>query len=200
MNNKKIIRILFCTVLTIIIMIFTINAYVVLSVENQILKDDYESFPKVDYILVLGAGVWDNKPSPILEDRILEGINLYNKGVSNIIIMTGNNSDESKNEVNVMKEYAISKGVPSGDIFVDNYGINTYESVVRAQEVFNANNIFIVTQEYHLYRSLYIANQLGIEAYGVSASKRDYSEKLYREIREVLARNKDFVKCFFRSK
>lgn len=181
-------------------MIFTINAYVVLSVENQILKDDYESFPKVDYILVLGAGVWDNKPSPILEDRILEGINLYNKGVSNIIIMTGNNSDESKNEVNVMKEYAISKGVPSGDIFVDNYGINTYESVVRAQEVFNANNIFIVTQEYHLYRSLYIANQLGIEAYGVSASKRDYSEKLYREIREVLARNKDFVKCFFRSK
>ena len=68
----------------------------------------------------------------------------------------------------------------------------------RAKEIFGANKIVIVTQKYHLYRSIYIARQLGIEAYGVGADPRKYVGETYREIREILARDKDFIKCIFK--
>ena len=96
--------------------------------------------------------------------------------------------------------YAIEKGVPSENIFMDHAGFSSYESVYRAKEIFGANKIIIVTQKYHLYRSLYIANQLGVEAYGVGSDPRKYVGQFYREFREILARNKDFVKCIFKPK
>ncbi|MBO5096162.1 MAG: YdcF family protein, partial [Bacilli bacterium] len=101
-------------------------------------------------------------------------------------------------EVNIMKEFAIEKGVPSENIFMDHAGFSTYESIYRAKEIFEADKIVIVTQKYHLYRALHIANSLGIEAYGVGADPRQYVGAMYRELREILARNKDFVKCLFK--
>ena len=98
----------------------------------------------------------------------------------------------------IMKEFAIEKGVPSENIFMDHAGFSTYESIYRAKEIFEADKIVIVTQKYHLYRALHIANSLGIEAYGVGADPRQYVGAMYREIREILARNKDFVKCLFK--
>ena len=81
---------------------------------------------------------------------------------------------------------------------MDHAGFSTYESIYRAKEIFKAKKIIIVSQEYHLYRALYIANALGIEAVGVSATKRDYGGQLIRDIREVLARAKDFGKCIIK--
>ena len=83
---------------------------------------------------------------------------------------------------------------------MDHAGFSTYESIYRAKEIFNVKKIIIVTQKYHLYRALYIANQLGIEAYGVGSDPRQYVGATYREAREILARDKDFVKCIFKPK
>ena len=149
-------------------------------------------------IIVLGAGVWENKPSPMLEDRLLEAIKLYNNNVSSKIIMSGDHGSKDYDEVNIMKDFAIQKGVLSENIFMDHAGFSSYESVYRAKEIFKADKIVIVTQEYHLHRALYIANQLGIEAYGVNSDPRKYAGQSYRELREILARNKDFVKCIFK--
>ena len=99
-----------------------------------------------------------------------------------------------------MKNYAIEEKIPSEDIFMDHAGFSTYESIYRAKEIFGVKTMIIVTQEYHLYRALYIANQLGIKAYGVNADKIKYSDEIYREAREILARNKDFVKVIFKPK
>ena len=134
----------------------------------------------------------------MLEDRLLEGIKLYQNNVSNKIIMSGDHGRKEYNEVKIMKDYAIEKGIPSENIFMDHAGFSSYESIYRAKEIFGANKIVIVTQKYHLYRALYIANQLGIEAYGVGADPRQYVGATYRELREILARNKDFVKCIFK--
>ena len=152
----------------------------------------------MDCIIILGAGIWDNKPSPMLEDRLLEGIKLYKNNVSDKIIMSGDHGREEYDEVNTMKNYAIENGVLSEDIFMDHAGFSTYESIYRAKEIFKAKKIVIVTQKYHLYRALYIANKLGIEAYGVGSDPRQYVGATYREIREILARDKDFVKCIFK--
>ena len=64
--------------------------------------------------------------------------------------------------------------------------------------IFDADNIIIVTQEYHLYRALYISDKLNVNAYGVNSDPRKYSGQSSREFREILARNKDFVNCIIK--
>lgn len=198
---RKVIIFLMILVIVIIAITFGINFYVKSSVKSQIITEkEAENLSDVDCILILGAGVWGDKPSPMLEDRLLEGINLYNNNVSGKIIMSGDHGKEDYDEVNIMKEYAIQKGIPSENIFMDHAGFSTYESIYRAKEIFGAKKIVIVTQKYHLYRALYIANKLGVEAYGVNSDPRKYVGETSREIREILARDKDFVKCIFKPK
>lgn len=196
---KKVTMILAIIVVILALIILTINLYVKKTTKKQIINNsDYTKLENIDCIIVLGAGIWGDKPSPMLEDRLLEGINLYNNNVSNKIIMSGDHGREEYDEVNIMKNYAIEKGVPSENIFMDHAGFSTYESIYRAKEIFKAKKVVIVTQKYHLYRALYIANQLGLEAYGVGSDPRKYVGATYRELREILARDKDFIKCIFK--
>lgn len=196
---KKIIKYVVIVLIIMILFVLAINFYVKLSTKKQIIENnDYSNLEDIDCIIILGAGIWGDKPSPMLEDRLLEGISLYENNVSTKIIMSGDHGREEYDEVNIMKKFAIEKCVPSEDIFMDHAGFSSYESIYRAKEIFGANKIVIVTQKYHLYRALYIANQLGIEAYGVGADPRQYVGATYRELREILARNKDFVKCIFK--
>lgn len=196
---KKIVFILSVILLVLVLAVLGINRYVKSSTKNQIISvEESSNLEDIDCIIILGAGIWGDKPSPMLEDRLLQGIELYNNNVSTKIIMSGDHGREEYDEVNIMKEFAIEKGVPSENIFMDHAGFSTYESIYRAKEIFEADKIVIVTQKYHLYRALHIANSLGIEAYGVGADPRQYVGAMYREIREILARNKDFVKCLFK--
>lgn len=114
--------------------------------------------------------------------------------------MSGDHGREDYDEVNLMKNYAIEKGTPSEDIFMDHAGFSTYETMYRAKEIFKAKKVVIVTQNYHMYRALYDAKKLGLDAYGVCSDPRQYVGATYREIREILARDKDFVKCIFKPK
>ncbi len=195
---KKVLRYVLIVIIISIILVLSINFYVRLSTKNQIIKIEEANIEDIDCILVLGAGVWGENPSPMLEDRLLQAIELYQNGVAPKIIMSGDHGRKDYDEVNIMKKYATEKGIPSEDIFMDHAGFSSYESIYRAKKIFNCNKIIIVTQKYHLYRSLYIANQLGIEAYGVGSDQRQYVGAAYRELREILARDKDFVKCIFK--
>ena len=198
---KKILKYGITIIIIIVIIVLGINLYVKKSTSKQIMNEnDSAKLSDVDCIIILGAGIWGDKPSPMLEDRLLEGIKLYQNNVSDKIIMSGDHGRKEYDEVNIMKNYAIEKGIPSENIFMDHAGFSTYESIYRARDIFKAKKIVIVTQKYHLYRALYIANQLGIEAYGVGADPRQYVGAAYRELREILARDKDFVKCIFKPK
>lgn len=169
-----------------------INFYVVSKADPYILPAD-EAGEGYDCILVLGCGVHGDTPSHMLEDRLLQGIDLYHAGASAKMIMSGDHGREHYDEVNVMKDFAIERGVDSSDIFMDHAGFSTYESMYRAKEIFQAEKILIVTQKYHLYRAVYNARALGLDAYGVASDPRAYAGQTYRSIREVLARNKDFI-------
>ena len=195
---KKILKLFVKIGIIAIVVVLAINLYVINTTKNQIIKDDDIFINEVDCIVILGAGIWGDKPSPMLQDRLDEGIQLYLEGVAPKIIMSGDHSREEYDEVNIMKQYAVDRGVPSEDIFMDHAGFSTYESMYRAKEIFDAKNIVIVTQEYHLYRALYIANQLDMNAYGVNADPRKYAGQLYREFREILARNKDVLNCIIK--
>lgn len=183
-------------------LVFGINAYVVQATAKQILSPaDAAALPDVDCILVLGCGVYaDGRPSAMLEDRLKRGVSLFHDGASPKLLMSGDHGQANYDEVNVMKQYAISQNIDSSDIFMDHAGFSTYESIYRAREIFQAKKIIIVTQKYHLHRALHIANALGLEAYGVSADYRNYVGQLSRDIREILARNKDFLTSLFQPK
>lgn len=196
---KKVIKMVGIVLIIIIVIVLVINCYVKVSTEKQIIgNNDYANLKDIDCIIVLGAGIWGDKPSSMLEDRLLQAIELYENNVSSKIIMSGDHGREDYDEVTTMKKFAIEKGVPSENIFMDHAGFSSYESIYRAKAIFGAKKVVIVTQKYHLYRALYIANQLGLEAYGVGADPRQYVGATYRELREILARNKDFIKCIFK--
>ena len=193
------IRIAIYAFIILILVIISLNCYVVFSIKNKIIEDgNYSKIGYAQCIIVLGGGINGDKPSPLLEDRLNKAIELYFTGIAPKIIMSGDHGSDEHDEVNVMKNYAISKGVPSEDIFMDHAGFSTYDTMYRAKYVFGVKKAIIVTQEYHLFRSIYIANKLGINAYGVPAYKNKRKWPIYREIREVLARDKDFFKCIFK--
>ena len=109
--------------------------------------------------------------------------------------MSGDDSGIYYNEPAAMKKYAMDQGVPESHILLDGQGFSTYESITRALDVYGFDNIVVITQEYHLYRALHIADRCGIDAVGVSADLRPYSGQILRDAREVLARVKDFFQC-----
>lgn len=200
MKKKILIGSLFLLILG-VVLVFGINFYVKLSTKKQILTEDKaKELNNVDCILILGAGVWGDKPSPMLKDRLDKGIELYKSGVAPKIIMSGDHGRKEYDEVNLMKNYAIEEGVPSEDIFMDHAGFSTYDSMYRAKNVFQVKKMVVVSQQFHLYRALYISNALDVEAYGVMAEPTKYSGQFYRELREILARDKDFVKSILKPK
>ena len=174
--------------------VLIINAHVKSNAAGKIVSADSGDVMGADAILVLGAGIKkDGSPSDMLADRIKVGVSLYEAGASDMLLMSGDGARKGYDETATMKRVAVEAGVPESDIVCDTLGLSTYESILRARDEYGAKRIVIVTQEYHLYRALYIADRLGVNAVGVSADLRPYRGQTYRELREILARVKDFM-------
>ncbi len=198
----KILCILLCLGLLGGIAVLGINGIVKGTTKNQILApEEAAKLNDVDCILVLGCGVRsDGTPSDMLRDRLQRSVELYQLGAAPKLLMTGDHGREGYDEVDVMKSFAVDAGIASENVFMDHAGFSTYESVYRAKEIFQAKKVIIITQQYHLYRAIYIAQQLGLEAYGVASDYQPYYGQTKRDIREVLARVKDFGTALFQPK
>ena len=170
-----------------------INAYMISYVSDYILTEEDLKNENFDCIMVLGAGLWDGEPSPMLQERLDFGLKAYETGCSEKLLMSGDHGREEYDEVNKMKDVAIENGVLSDNIFMDHAGFSTYESMYRARDIFQVEKMVIVTQTYHLYRAVYDARKLGIDAYGFAAERLEYP--ITNDVREALARVKDFFYC-----
>ena len=147
------------------------------------------------YAVVLGAKVHEGgRLSDMLRDRMETAILLYKEGKVAGLLLSGDGRGEWS-EVKYMKAYAMAHGVPEEDILEDPEGYSTYETMLRAKEIYGLESIVAVTHKYHLYRALYIAEDLGMQARGADADLDVYSGQLYRDFREILARIKDFGLC-----
>jgi vancomycin permeability regulator SanA len=197
---KPIVMILLCLALVGVIALCSINGYVKSVAKERIVTvEETANLEDVDCIIVLGCQVRDDGTlSHMLRDRLMRGLEVYHAGAAPKLLMSGDHGRKEYDEVNAMKQYAIENGVPSEHVFMDHAGFSTYETVYRAKEIFEADKVIIITQEYHLYRALYIADKLGIEAYGVSADLNKYAGQSMRDFREVLARCKDWAMCIFK--
>lgn len=194
---KKIIIIAVWVAVFLIAIALGLNTYVCVSAKDNMYEPEDIGNQKADCIMVLGCGVRGSEPSPMLKDRLDTAIELYKAGMATKILMSGDHGGEYYNEVGVMKIYAIKNGVPSEDVFMDHAGFSTYESLYRAKELFGIKNLIAVTQRYHLYRTVYLGKNLDINLIGVSTNDYNYGGMLHREVREILARDKDFFTAVF---
>jgi len=137
--------------------------------------------PHVEVAIVLGASVEGNEPSPILAARANAAIQLFNDGKVSKILVTGDNATTDYDEVNPVQHYLLAAGIPPQDIFLDHAGFDTYSSMYRAKEVFDATSVVVVTQDFHLPRAVFTARALGLDAYGYDAgtgSVWDYAREI----------------------
>ncbi len=194
--------IIFVTVLAFLCLLVTVtNRHVVYIAERaQISHCNEEYIPEKSYdaIVVLGAKVKaDGTPSSMLEDRLRAAIELYKSGASQTIILSGDCSGEDYDEVSAMRKYCLDAGIPEEALVRDDIGFSTYETVYNVVKTMGKDKIIVVTQKYHLYRTMFIANKMGAEADGFSADYRPYFGQFKRDIREYVARTKDFFKVGF---
>ena len=140
--------------------------------------------------IVFGAGLWrDGTATPVLYDRVQTAANLYFAEKVEKLLMSGDNRFVNYNEPAVMRELAIKLGVPEDVIVLDYAGRRSYDTCFRAKVIFGVTEAILVTQAFHLPRTIYLCNQLGVNSVGVEADLRIYrkSSVLYWNMRELLA-------------
>lgn len=144
--------------------------------------------------IVLGAGIRDKEtPTMMLKDRLDLAVELYKKKLVPKLLLTGDNGQKEHNEIHVMLNYCLAAGVPKEDIFCDHAGFSTYESMYRADYIFEVKRAVVVTQYYHLFRALHLARNFGIDALGTASDQQQpYPYQSPRNQREILARVKDY--------
>lgn len=152
--------------------------------------------PQGKTAIVFGAGLYrDGSPSPVLRDRVSTAAELYKAGKVEKLLMSGDNSTLSYNEPGAMKKFALGLGIPENAIVLDYAGRRTYDTCYRAKEIFGLTEATLVTQDYHLPRALFICRNLGINATGVSADRRNYRflTYIYWRVREIPATFSAFI-------
>ncbi|MGN1444222.1 MAG: vancomycin high temperature exclusion protein [Acutalibacteraceae bacterium] len=178
--------------------VLSVNFYIIGSAQKYIVSRNETAFLKnIDCVLVLGCGVRpDGSPSDMLGERIQEGSETFKVCSADYLFLTGDGSSrDGYDEPAVMKQVCMENyGIAEEKIMTDAYGLSTYDSIANAKKN-GAERIIIITQSYHMPRALFIARQLGLEAYGVEAHLLRYPAQILWSAREVLARNKDFLKC-----
>lgn len=148
--------------------------------------------------VVFGASVYGNGAlSPILEDRVETAIELYRARKVDRILVSGDARHSNYNEPKAMYEYLVNRAVASKDVIVDTSGRSTYETCLRAKEVFGLKQAVLVSQSFHLSRALYIANQLGLDAVGMAGDLKTQEKIDYQGVREWAAEVKAYLNLNF---
>lgn len=161
-------------------------------VERRTAGRVYESVDQVParpVALVLGAGLWpDGSLTPILADRVMTAVELYQAGKVEKLLCSGDNRFVDYNEPAAMKAYAVRLGVPERDIVLDYAGRRTYDSCFRARAIFGVEEAVVVTQRFHTARALYTCEALGVDVVAVRADRRVYAaNRVVWMTREYLA-------------
>ena len=151
-------------------------------------QENLNEVPARRLALVFGAGYWPSGAlSDVLRDRLDAAIELYEAGLVEKLLFSGDNRVEDYNEPARMQQYALAQGVPEEDIVLDFAGRRTYDTCYRARDIFMVDDLILVTQRYHLPRALATCRGLGLSAIGYAADRTPYVHIRWYQLREVPA-------------
>jgi SanA protein len=173
-----------------------INAGMILAASKHVYTD-ISAIPSRTAIMVLGSQTHGTRLSPVLQDRVEGAIKLMGIGKGKKLLLSGDHGQIYYDEVNAMRIYVLANApdIREEDIFMDHAGFSTWDSMYRARDVFEARDLIIVTQEFHISRAVCIARSLGLDAagYGVNQDRFFGRSLLSWQFREYFAR----IKAFF---
>ncbi|WP_197367968.1 SanA/YdcF family protein, partial [Streptomyces clavuligerus] len=149
-----------------------------------------EDVPAQDVALVFGAGLWQGRPTPYLAHRLDTAADLYRRGKVKVILVTGDNSREEYDEPDAMRTYLVGRGVPERRIVSDHAGFDSWDSCVRAKEIFGVDRAVLVSQGFHIRRAVALCRTAGIESYGVGVAEPFDSHRIHGAVRELGAAGK----------
>lgn len=201
---KKIVLSFITILILLVFFIAGINIYICQSVSSYI-YDNPDDIPEKYTVIVPGAAVVGNKSvSFVLRDRIEGAMDLINSGKCKKFLVSGDHGTKEYDEVNASRKYVLTMhNVKESIIFMDHAGFSTYETMYRARDVFLVKDCCIVTQKFHVYRAVYIARKLGLDAVGYVAPEiNKFGKRLHLSwaARESLARVKAFFDVMFNVK
>ncbi|MET9346879.1 SanA/YdcF family protein [Streptomyces termitum] len=146
--------------------------------------------PAADVAVVFGAGLWRGRPTPYLAHRLDTAAELYRTGKVKVLLVTGDNSRTEYDEPGAMRAYLAARGVPDGKVVSDYAGFDTWDSCVRAREVFGVDRAVLVTQDFHIKRAVALCERAGVASYGVGVAEPQDSTWYYGTTRELFAAGK----------
>ncbi len=156
--------------------------------------------PRSDWLLVLGAGVENNnQPTPILIDRLISTVKYVKLFKPKYIILSGTKKECDYNEPIAMLNFLLSEGIERDSIFLDESGFSTYHSCMNMKNKYDPGNIVIISQRFHLYRSLMISRLIGLQSFGLVADNISFSNtvNIFWYFRESLAIPYNLIKMVF---
>ncbi|MGP4061337.1 YdcF family protein [Halobacillus sp. H74] len=137
-----------------------------------------EEIPEADAAIVLGAAQWDGKPSPVFEGRLKQGIELYEEGKVEYLVLTGGTSENAaSSEAEVGKDYAIAHGVAKEDILYEDRSLMTEDNLKNAKKVSGEKSIdtfLLISDQFHLKRAVIMAENQGMDVKGVPTQYSAY--------------------------
>ncbi len=137
-----------------------------------------ENVPTTRVAIVFGAGLLrDGSAGPVLSDRMLTAVILYQAGKVEKILVSGDNRFIEYNEPEAGRQYALEHGVPDEDIVLDYAGRRTYDTCYRAKYIFGVDEAILVTQDFHMPRALTLCNWFGVNSVGVEADNRYFLKR-----------------------
>ena len=173
-----------------------LNIYVILFSKKYIFQKDSLKNVKTEYAVIPGAGLTkDKKPSRVLSDRLDGALLLYEKGLVEKFIVSGDHKGDSYSETEAMEKYLLEHNVPRDLIFRDDAGFSTFETVYNSKKQFNVESAYFISQSFHLPRLLFISRRFGINAYGFECNFQQYNKRKHAKwrLREIPSRVKDFL-------
>jgi len=183
---KKVVSLIIVLLISLILLVIILHAWVANSYSNK-KYESVEDVPEDKVAIIFGAGLREKDPTPVLRDRVKVGVELYNAGKVQKLIMSGDNRTEYHDEPTAMKNLAMDEGVPEHAIQPDYAGRRTYDTCLRAKKIFKLESAILVTQSFHMDRALYTCNSLGIDSVGVTADLEDYEGQTWWKVRDYFA-------------
>ncbi len=178
-NFWKIFRYLVTAVILLITITVVINMLIFFGSKAKVFSS-IDDLSEAEVVIILGARVYgDGKLSPIFKERVDTAVVVYSNKKVKKILVSGDNGSLEYNEVAPVREYLLSLGIPSADIFLDYAGFDTYDTMYRAKNIFAIKSAIVVTQPFHIHRAVYLGNSLKINTQGMVTEEGDGTIKNY---------------------
>ncbi|HET8859680.1 SanA/YdcF family protein [Marivirga sp.] len=191
------IRLSLLLVISAIVFAIFSNVFII-SKTSKYIFEDIDEIPSKEIALVLGTSKRNvnGEANSFFDHRIDAAAELYHKGKVKGLLLSGDNRTRYYNEPRDMRKALIKKGVPENVISIDTAGLRTIESVARCKEVFNHQDVTIITQEFHAFRALYISQYYKMDAIAFSAEEVPVYSSARVTIREFFARPKALLDLY----